>query len=51
MYAIRSYYALFIQEDHHNPIFDTAGLAWDGASFWVVDGETNSVAKIELSGI
>lgn len=42
---------LFIQEDHHNPIFDTAGLAWDGASFWVVDGETNSVAKIELSGI
>jgi hypothetical protein len=40
-----------IVETMRNPIFDTSGLAWDGAHFWTYDHESNAFVKLELEGI
>ncbi len=37
-------------DQKHNPVFSSNGLAWDGANFWVVDIETRTIAKLQLSG-
>jgi hypothetical protein len=38
-------------EEHRNPFFSTESLAWDGANFWVVDLETDTIAKLQLDGL
>jgi len=38
-------------EEDRNPVFSTEGLAWDGANFWVVDLETDTIAKLQLEGL
>jgi hypothetical protein len=37
-------------DQSHNPVFYSNGLAWDGANFWVIDNETQSIVKLQLSG-
>jgi hypothetical protein len=41
---------LQLLDQSHNPVFDSNGLAWDGANFWVIDNETQTIAKLQLSG-
>jgi len=38
-------------QEHRNPLFSSESLAWDGANFWVVDLETNTIAKLQLEGL
>jgi hypothetical protein len=40
-----------VLEEHRNPVFSPAGLAWDGANFWVIDQETRTIAKLQLEGM
>jgi hypothetical protein len=39
-----------IREVHRNPVFSPGQLSWDGKNFWVVDLETQTIAKLELEG-
>lgn len=38
-------------EQHRNPLFYSVGLAWDGANFWVIDAETQTLSKLQLEGL
>jgi hypothetical protein len=38
-------------QENHNPVFETAGLAWDGVNFWILDYETQTFAKLKLEGM
>lgn len=43
--------SLISLKEYHNPVFSPDGLIWDGAYFWTIDRDTQTIVKLQLEGL